>query len=89
MIIIKKCSKFCILKNMPIFAIQKNQLKNTIMKKYESYMVTLESEDKKRLIIEVLAKGTENAKSKAEKYRKKFQDALGEKVQITNIEKNK
>lgn len=71
----------------------KKPIKITIMKKYESFMITLESEDKKSLILEVLAKDTKEANSEAEKYREKYQKILGEKVQITNItkkeEKNK
>lgn len=57
------------------------------MKKYESFMITLESEDKKSLTLEVLAKDTEDAHLAAEKYREKYQKILREKVQITNIEK--
>lgn len=57
------------------------------MKKYETFMITLESEDKKSLTLEVLAKGTEDAKLEAEKYREKYQKILEEKVQITNIAK--
>lgn len=76
-------------KNAYICNTERNQLKITIMKKYESFMVTLEDENKKSLIIEVLAKDTEDAKSEAEKYRKKFQETLREKFQIANIEKGR
>lgn len=74
-------------KNAYICNTERNQLKIAIMKKYESFMITLESEDKKSLTFEVLAKGTEDAKLEAEKYREKYQKILGEKVQITNIAK--
>jgi hypothetical protein len=74
-------------KNAYICNTERNQLNIAIMKKYESFMVTLENENKKSLILEVLAKDTENAKSEAEKYREKFQKTLREKFQITNIEK--
>ena len=66
---------------------ERNQLNIAIMKKYESFMITLESEDKKSLILEVLAKDTEDAKLEAERYREKYQKILREKVQITNIKK--
>lgn len=74
-------------KNVYICNTKRNQLKIAIMKKYENFMITLENEDKKSLILEVLAKGTEDAKIEAEKYREKFQKTLREKFQITNIEK--
>ena len=77
----------CFEKNAYICNTERNQLNIAIMKKYESFMITLESEDKKSLILEVLAKDTEDAKSEAEKYREKYQKILREKVQITNIEK--
>lgn len=74
-------------KNAYICNTERKQLNIAIMKKYESFMITLESEDKKSLTLEVLAKDTEDAKLEAEKYREKYQKILREKVQITNIEK--
>lgn len=70
-----------------IYNTERNQLNIAIMKKYESFMITLESEDKKSLTLEVLAKDTKDANLEAEKYREKYQKILEEKVQITNIAK--
>lgn len=57
------------------------------MRKYETFMVTLECENKRSIKFEVLAKDTEDAQLKVEKYREKCQRIFREKVQITNIEK--
>jgi hypothetical protein len=57
------------------------------MKKYENFMITLECENEKSLILEVLAKDTEDAQLIGEKYRGKCQRIFREKFQITNIEK--